>query len=136
MNQNDGKILDLKKKIESKKNELKKAEKFNPVTHCSIELDGVRYNINVLNADELIILMCRVNMYKMSLINLKLENEIKICGFTLDEWIKDLMAKYKYISRKVEETNLKQMERKLDDMLSNEKKVELELNSIEDMLKN
>ena len=45
---NDELILQLKKQIEDKKKALRATEKFTPITNCSIELDGVRQNIQVL----------------------------------------------------------------------------------------
>ena len=135
-NQNDSKILKLKEQIETKKSELKKAKKFSPITNCSLELDGQRYNLNVLDEQKTLVLMTRVNIYKMSFDNLKLDEEhLCISGYTLSDWLTDLRARYEHLSLKEQEANLKAMEAKLDKMLSDEKKVELELDSIADMLK-
>ena len=47
MSKNDDRILELKEKIEEKKQELSgKNTKFVPVTNCIIELDGMTNNLH------------------------------------------------------------------------------------------
>jgi hypothetical protein len=134
-NNNDQKILVLKKQIEEKKSKISKSQKFNPVTNCSIELDGVRHNIQVLNKEQVVSMLIKLNAYAMSAKELDLLDDYLISGFNVMDWIKDLKAKLDFINRKDEEYKLKIMEAKLDRMLSDEKKVELELDEIENMLK-
>lgn len=132
---NDQKILELKKQIEDKKKKISKSQKFSPITNCSIEIDGTRYNIQVLTKEQIISLMVRLNSYAISAKELELLEEYSISGFNVLDWIEDLKAKLDFVSRKEEEQKLKTMESKLDQLLSNEKKVELELGEIESMLK-
>lgn len=134
-NQNDQKILKLKEQIEEKKKLVSKSKKFTPVTNCSIELDGVRHNIQVLTKEQLIQMLIKLNAYAASAENLGLLDEYTISGYKVTEWIEDLQAKLDYINRKNEEQKLKSMEAKLDKLLSNEKKVELEIDEIEALLK-
>lgn len=134
-NVNDAKIMELKKQIEDKKEKLNKTGKFVPVTNCSLELDGQRYNIQVLQQEQLIQLMIKVNLYLMSAKDLKLEEDYIINGYKAEEWIVDMKARLDILSRKDEERKLKVMEEKLDKLLSNEKKTELELNEIAEFLK-
>jgi hypothetical protein len=131
---NDQRILQLKKQIEEKKEQLGKTTKFTPLTNCSLELEGERYNINVLQKEQLTILLLRLNMYRISAIDLSV-NSVEISGYLLSEWISDIKAKIEILSRKDEERNLKAMEDKLVKLLSDGKKVELELNEIESLLK-
>ncbi|GED72344.1 hypothetical protein BRE01_60460 [Brevibacillus reuszeri] len=133
-NSNDQKILVLKKQIEDKKSKLSKSEKFTPVTNCSIEVDGVRHNIQVLNKEQLITLMVKLNTYAIAAKDLDLLNEYNISGYNVTDWIADLKAKLEFLGRKEEERKLKAMESKLDQLLSSEKKVELEIGEIESML--
>ncbi|ATF13519.1 hypothetical protein A616_16505 [Brevibacillus brevis X23] len=135
-NNNDHKILELKKQIEDKKKKLTKSQKFTPVTNCSIELDGVRFNINVLQKEQLINLLVKLKANAIAAEELELLNDYKISGYGVADWIDDLKAKLDNLSRKEEEQKLKAMEAKLDQLLSNEKKVELELGEIESMLNN
>ncbi|WP_064199141.1 hypothetical protein [Brevibacillus brevis] len=132
---NDQKILELKKQIEDKKQKLSKSKKFSPVTNCSIEIDGVRHNIQVLGKDVAQSLLIKLNSYALSAKDLGILDDYYICGYKLKEWIEDLKGRYNHITRKEEEQKLKAMENKLDHLLSNEKRVELEIGEIAEMLK-
>lgn len=133
-NLNDSKILELKKQIEEKKKSVSKAKKFTPVTNCSIELDGVRINIQTLNKEQIISLLVKLNSYAASAKELDLLEQYVISGYGVNDWIEDLKSKLDFINSKDEEQKLKLMEAKLDKLLSEDKKVELELNEIANML--
>lgn len=133
MSKNDDTILALKEKIEKQKKEL--GAKFVPITNCSLELNGVRYNIHTLNSNEkntIMELLIKLNSQLHSAIHLGFDKEYKISGFTIYEWIVDLTAKMKVVSVKDKERELKTMEAKLDTLLSTDKKTELELQAIMD----
>ena len=125
---NDKKIMELKKQIEEKKNKIVKSQRFTPITNCSIELDGVRVNIQVLNKEQLTYLLVKLNSYAKSA--KELEIDFVISGYHITEWITDIKSKLDFVSRKEEENKLKVMESKLHQLLSNEKKVELEIDEI------
>ncbi|WP_339193806.1 hypothetical protein MKY95_18810 [Paenibacillus sp. FSL P4-0176] len=133
-NLNDSKILELKKQIEEKKKSVGKSKKFTPVTNCSIELDGVRINIQTLNKDQIISLLVKLNSYAASAKELDLLEQYVISGYGVSDWIEDLKSKLDFINSKDEEQKLRLMESKLDKLLSDDKKVELELNEIAEML--
>jgi hypothetical protein len=135
-NNNDEKILLLKKQIEEKKIKIGKIQKFVPTTNCIFNLDGINYNLNVLNAREQIIpLLVKLNAYFKSAVDLELSEQYVISGYKVVDWISDLRQRLEYIGVKEEMLKLKTMEIKLDQLLSDDKKVELELNDIEGMLK-
>lgn len=134
MNKNDEKILELKNKIKEKKNKLNKINKFTPITNCSLELDEERYNINVLNKGVIIHLLVKLNSYKNSAKELEVLDDYIIGGYKIEDWIDDLKSKLDILSVKDEERKLKVMEDKLNKLLSDDKKVELELNEIENLL--
>ena len=134
-NINDIKIMELKEQIIEKRNKLNGIKKFSPITNCSIELDKERYNIQVLSREQLILLLVKLNAYIMSAKRLELIDDYVISGYNAEEWIVDMKARLEIISRKEEEKKLKEMEEKLDRLLSNEKKTELEISDIENMLK-
>jgi hypothetical protein len=135
-NNNDAKILLLKQQIEEKKIKLGKSQKFTPLTNCSIEFDGVRTNIQTFNNKEQVInMLVKLNSLAMSAKELELLNEYKISGYSVIDWITDLKAKLDFMGRKEEEQKLKAMEATLDKLLSDEKKVELELDAIAASLK-
>lgn len=133
---NDQRILQLKKQIEEKKEQVGKSTRFTPLTNCSLELEGERYNINVLSREQLISLMIRLNMYKISASDLGIiMADVEFSGYDVLNWIADIKAKIEILSRKDEERNLKAMEEKLVKLLSDGKKVELELDEIASFLK-
>lgn len=132
---NDSKIMTLKIQIAKKREQLDSVKRFQPITNCSIEVDGIRSNIQVLSKEQLISLLVKLNSYMHSAKDLGLLEEYLISGYKVEEWIGDIKSKLDVVSRKDEELKLKVMEIKLDELLSNDKKTELELNEIENMLK-
>ena len=132
---NDSKIMTLKTQIISKRKQLDGVKKFSPITNCSIEVDGARCNINVLVKEQLISLIIKLNAYMHSAKDLGLLEEYIISGYNVQDWITDIKSKLDVVSRKDEERKLKSMEDKLDYLLSNDKKVELEISEIEALLK-
>ena len=135
MSKNDDRILELKKQEEDKKKELaSKKTRFVPITNCILEMDGMTLNLNVLSESALILLWIRLNTYRMSAADLGL-HKFEISGYDLEDWITDVKARLEVIATKREENNLKAMETKLDKLLSEDKKTELELDSIAELLK-
>lgn len=135
MSKNDDRILELKKQVEDKKNELaSKKTRFVPITNCILEMDGMTLNLNVLSESALILLWIRLNTYRMSAADLGL-HKFEISGYDLEDWITDVKARLEVIATKREENDLKAMETKLDKLLSEDKKTELELDSIAELLK-
>jgi len=135
MSKNDDRILELKKQIEDKKQSLTvKKTRFIPETNCVLDLDGERYNINVLDANSLLTLMLKINFYNLSADSLKVTHPT-ISGYTTDLWIGDIRNKMLVLDLKKEESELKQMESKLDKLLSEDKKTELEIDGIAALLR-
>lgn len=132
---NDEKILELKKQIDVKKKDLaKKKVKFTPETNCILELDNIKYNLNVATEDTLSVLMLRLNLYVISAKDLNVPLPI-ISGYSVDIWITDIKNKLSVSGTKREEIELKNLETKLNKMLSDDKKTELELEEIATLLK-
>lgn len=134
-NPNDSKIIELKKQIQEKRDKIDSTKRFSPITNCNFEFEETRYNINVLQKEQLTLILVKLNMYRLSVKDLELSNEFTISGYKLEEWIADIKSRIDILSRKDEEKKLKLMEDKLTELLSNEKKVELELDEIANMLK-
>jgi hypothetical protein len=132
---NDERILELKKQIEAKKEKLGKVSRFIPVTNCSVEFDGKRHNLHALQHADLIELLVKLNMHLISAKTLGLEETYKISNYLVSEWIVDINARINILSKKDEERKLKLMENKLSELLSEKKKVELEIDEIESFLK-
>lgn len=134
MSKNDDRILELKKQVENKKKEIaKKNVKFVPETNLIIEINGQKTNINVLSEKDLNSLLVILNMYRMSSADLEM-NDFEISGYKVDQWMNDVRAKINMKTLKNEEAELKRLEEKLDKLLSEDKKTELELDSIAALL--
>lgn len=129
---NDERVLQLKQVIDKKKSELKGSKRFTPLTNCVLDLEEQKYNLNVLQLDDLQFLLVKLNMYLMSAKNLGICLEIS--GYNIEEWITDIKCKIEIFEYKKEEAELKALEVKLDKMLSNEKRTELELDEITTLL--
>lgn len=134
-NNNDKRILALREKIAEKKKELGKVKRFNPITNCSLELDGSRYNLNVINMKQATTLLIKLNMYKRSAEDLDLFTELIISGYSVEDWMTDVKQVLDILHKKEEEKKLREMESKLEQLLSEEKKVALELDDIDAFLK-
>lgn len=134
MSKNDDRILELKKQVENKKKEIaKKNVKFVPETNLVIEINGIKTNINVLNKKDLESLLVILNMYRMSAVDLEMK-DFEISGYKVDQWMNDVKEKINMKTFKNEEAELKRLEEKLDKLLSEDKKTELELDSIAALL--
>ena len=126
---NDDKIMQLKAIIEKKKEELKKYKKFCPVTNCVLDLDGRKYNLNVLQENELVLLLVRLDSYHVSAERLHLT--LTLSGYDILDWIDDIKDKLKDIEKRSKQLELKKIEVKLTELLSENKKKELEIGEIE-----
>lgn len=133
MSKNDERVLQLKKIIEDKKAELKTVKRFTPLTNCVLDLEGQKYNLNVLQINDLQLLLVKLNTYLMSANDLGIK--LEIAGYNIAEWIVDIKSKIEIFEYKKKESELKALETKLDKMLSDEKKTELELDEIAALLK-
>ena len=135
MNTNDEKILNLKKQVDDRRKGLGVKRQFAPVTSCSIELYGQRYNLNVSSKDTLNFLLVLLHSLEMSQDDLDFSDPVLISGFTIQDWISDIKSKLDVLARRDKEAQLKELEKKLDALLSADKKTELELDSIAELLK-
>ena len=75
--------------------------------------------------------MVKLHMYEMSALDLGIyDGNIKISGFTIDNWIHDIRGRLDEIKRRETEKALKTDEKLLDSLLSEDKKTELALKDI------
>lgn len=129
-NKNDKIILDLKKEIEKKK-KLIKDQRFNPTTNCSLELDGARYNLHVINQETILFLVGKLRAMELALSTIfQGDQHIKIGGYFVHEWIEDLLNKYKILDIVIEKQRLKVLEDKLHNLLTTDTKVGLEIEDL------
>lgn len=131
---NDNRIIELKKQIETKRKQLsEKTNRFSPETNCILEFKGTTYNLNACSAEMLTLLLVELNMYIMSAADLGVTLPV-LSGYPIEMWMTDIKNKISVLSVKQEESNLKKMEVKLDKLLSDDKKTELELDEIASLL--
>lgn len=136
MSKNDEKILTLKKTIEKRKEELGKKEPFAPLTSCSLDFEGTRYNLHAINdINTLAYIMCKLHTLEMAAADLEIDMSLLVLsGFPVSDWMHDLKAKVSIVKRQAKESELKAFEKKLDALLSADKKTELEIDNIAELL--
>ena len=133
---NDERIIELKKQIEEKKKELGKQPRFSPVTTCLFNRAGERVNIHTLTSvKDINSMLVFFNIYVMSAKDLGIDcSEVRIDGFSVTDWIEDLKSKRAVVEYTEKKEQLTLLERKLDKLLSDDKKTELEIDAIADLL--
>lgn len=133
---NDERILILKKQIEDKKKELGKQPRFSPVTTCMFNHQGNRINIHALTSiKDINAMLVYFNMYAMSAEDMEINCEdIIFDGFAVTDWIEDLKSKKAVIEYTTKKEQLTALEKKLDKLLSDDKKTELEIDAIADLI--
>lgn len=127
----DNKIIKLKETINKKQKNLELLPtKFSPRTNCMFSFfDGHHiFNLHTLNENEL----CKLRN-QLSVLN-KEEYKPVYNGSELVDWIIDIDQKIGVINYKKELNKLNDLKLKLDSLLSEDKKKELELEEIEKML--
>ena len=133
--QNDALIMVLKNKIEKKKEKLGSKIKFEPRTTCIIELFGEKVNIHTLKIGSiepyLLLLKSMVDACDFSPVS---ATSCVMSGFTLEDWYNDFVSKYNSLKYADDAAELVKLEKKLDAMLSNDKKIELEIEEISKLL--
>lgn len=133
---NDERILMLKKQINEKKTELGKQPRFSPVTTCIFNYQGNRTNIHTLTSiKDINAMLVYFNMYVMSAEDMEINCEdIVFDGFSVTDWIEDLKSKKTVIEYTAKKEQLAALEKKLDKLLSDDKKTELEIDAIADLI--
>ena len=130
---NDQKILELRKKIAEERKALSAVSKFQPLTTCIIEQFGIKINLRTLTNAQLRLLFVAVNALIKSAAKVEMTN-VKLSEFTLENWLSDvkgMLEQREMVERKI---MINKLEDKLQSMLSDEKKTELEIESIEKLL--
>ena len=121
-------ILNIKKILESNDD-----DNIEYKTNFHFYTEYFKTDIRWTTTQGLIDLLVWINSLKMSCDNLKIE-DYKLDGFSLNDWMTDINNKLSIKNRKSEEEKLKKLESKLESMLSEDKKIELELNEISKMI--
>ena len=131
---NDENIMKLKAQVDKKKKELSAMpSKVSPVTNCLLVLDKTTFNLHVESSEMLLI---RLNAYAMSAKELGFDaDSVILSGYTLKQWMDDIRGFLQVQKYRDEKKKLNELEKKLDSLLSEDKRTELEIDKIADMLR-
>ncbi|ALA13063.1 hypothetical protein TSARBOMBA_224 [Bacillus phage TsarBomba] len=134
---NDARILALKKLIEEKReklgdwNEILKTE-----TNCVFIWNNEKKNIRVLREDELPFF---ISLFHSLIVSAETQDlplaSVKMSGNSVQGMLNDCKARFTQLTKAEELRDLQRAEAKLDKLLSEDKKTELELDDLEGMLK-
>lgn len=130
---NDERIMQLKQKIEDKRNELAEhSSRFVPITNCLLILDKITYNLHLESSEMLLI---KLNMIAMSAKDLNIDtSQLIISGYSLNDWITDVKHNLEVQKYKREKNDLNALEKKLTALLSEDKQTELEIDKLAALL--
>lgn len=130
---NDDRIMQLKKQISVKREELaKRTSRFVPITNCLLVLDKITYNLHVESSEMLLI---KLNMISMSAKDLEIDTDnLMISGYSLNDWIADVKSNLEVQKYKKEKNDLNALEKKLDALLSEDKQTELKIDELAALL--
>jgi hypothetical protein len=134
-NKNDKKIMALREAIEEKKALLAKSKKFTPVTSCSLQLFGTRYNIHALDVGTAVHVLTVLNTMRLGYEDLGVEDSLMIDGYSIYDYIVDVRNKLDNLRVSTETTKLRAFEATLNKLLSAEAQTELAIDEIEKLLK-
>ena len=137
------KIIDqLFEIIQTKKKEIEKAEKAKWQTNCAFAYDpesGKRVNIQTVSdantiADMLAFLIARKKAWYEAAQILKIPSNNEWMGFTFEQWQSDFVTRVEKILISKKKQELKDLEDRLDKLVSKEKREAMELEAIKKQL--
>lgn len=133
---NDNTILLLKEKARKKRAELGAEPKFAPVTTCVFTLYGEKVNIHTLDMSKTLFYLTQFKSMIEAAKDIPEASpqDIIIDGFDITEWYNDLLSKLSTLQYMKKLRDITALEQKLDKLLSEDKKVELELDDIAKLL--
>lgn len=127
-------ILNLKKEIEIKKENLGKTNKFVPITNCNLFLENNRINIHTLTKESILLYIAKLKALELALKQVLPDEVLMIDGYSVKDWIEDLVSKYNILNVNNEKERLRMLENKLNELLSNETKIDLELEKLKNQI--
>jgi len=136
----DSIIENLRAEINKKKAELNKIKSQTPKTNCSLLINGKRHNLHVISFEECIKLTAKL-LEKQHLLE-QAYNVLKdvivdkpvlvhtVSGYNVDDWIHDIKNRLRILNKKAMMADLDIKEKKLYNLLSTDKKTQLEVDKI------
>lgn len=135
MSKNDDKILELRAKIQAEKDKLdQSAKRYMPVTTCVFNFkDTFKLNLRTLSANELnqALIVVQSLIEAASAMNL---TETTFSGFSLEQWKADIIGIRDQLTVSERKLLIAKYEAKLKSMLSSDKRTELEISDIQELL--
>ena len=136
VNKNDNRILELKKKIEHDRATLKETNsRFQPITSCTPDFAGQKYNLNAMSANDLLLLLGTLSV--MEQVTTKVAEEMQfikpatVNGYLLAEWTIDIRKKLDQVLYREKKAKLDKLEKQLTDLLTGETQTKLKVDNLE-----
>lgn len=127
---NDERIFKLKLAIEAQKSKLEQIKTPKFVTHKRLVIGSMTWNLNVLGADAIVVVLSLLH----SINDAAITHELPVPtmeGHTVTEWISDFDGRYNYLNQKAQHDKLAVLESELSKRLSESTKVSMELDALE-----
>jgi uncharacterized protein (DUF488 family) len=134
MEKNDENILRLKEDIQKKREAISLSKKKEYKTNCALEFGSKTYNLHVAALEDLKQLHIMLELYKDKADALGYLHTLKISNYSIPEWIEDVKSEIENKSNRKNEKALRDMEKKLNSLLSEDKKTEISVSAIEALL--
>jgi hypothetical protein len=126
-------------KVAAQKEKISGIERYAPKTNMTIELGGTRKNLNVVSdLTELSRVWAFIKRETLQLkeaadeLGVTFKDEFQ--GYPTHEWFEDIKARVNKVRISQERDSLKKMEAALENLMSNDFKVERELAKLEELL--
>lgn len=138
---NDQVVLKLQEQIKTKEQELLTISKPSWKTNNNLEVYGVRYNLHVQSVESLTLLFSYLigifrNLEESYEILQVRNKEVKYNGYTYAEYFHDISLHIAIKDKRVKEEQLNKLKERVSSLLSDELKAKLELDAINEELKN
>jgi hypothetical protein len=121
-NKNDKKIFELKEKLEKRKELLGEKPSNNFITNCMFTMFGITYNFHAMNYFELSMIS--------SLLKGLNNPDLSIGNYKVKEYLTDALNKMIILDYNVNLAEIKELEVKLDSLISSETKTSMEIDKI------
>lgn len=141
MTDRDQEIQQLTELIQKKKDELAKVKKYSYNTHMAFNALGINYNLHTIDdVSTLISFIAHLETgeaaFKAAIVKYNLPKiEFKHQSYPVSDWIEDIIARINKVNSIKETRNLSDMEAALNNLLSQDFKVNKELEQIKNKLK-
>lgn len=137
-------VIDLLNKVKEKRQILEKKQKAKWVTSCTIGYNpssvADRINIQTVTDINILVDICAFLQSKEQAFNraretLQVDVEFSYMGYSVQDWITDLKTRIDFISINAEKKELAALEARIDKLVTNDQRREIELEEILKLVK-